>query len=292
MSQYLAGNEEIYFSELKEPYYWAKEFPGLQQRWGVSTESDYLKLFQGVSQKHAAAGEGSTLYLYSKSAVPAILKFQPHAKFVVMLRNPVDLAHSFHTHQLFYSQEDESSFEKAWNLQATRAEGHRIPVRCSDPALLQYRKIASLGEQMERLYQVASKDQVQPIFFEDFCKRPLQAYRTVLSFLEVAYDGRVDFPRVNAAITPRSARLTALMCHRRVLTVSRWAKQILGGRAREFAARGKQWLTGKKYERTSIAPEFRDSLVQEFSREIQLLSTLTGRDLSHWSSDSVSSIEA
>ena len=72
----------------------------------------------------------STTYLRSQVAVPGILNYTDSAKFIVCLRNPVDMAVSVHGQLLHTLYEDIEDFEEAWAAQEDRARGLRIPKTC------------------------------------------------------------------------------------------------------------------------------------------------------------------
>lgn len=64
------------------------------------TLDEYEALFDGATADHAAIGEASTTYLESEVAVLLILEYQPLAKFIVMVRSPIEMAVSLHSQEL------------------------------------------------------------------------------------------------------------------------------------------------------------------------------------------------
>ncbi len=129
LSEYLRAHPQVFFSEPKEVQYFAEDFKGRF----ITTEKDYLKLFRESNpHKHLAIGEGSAIYLFSDVAVPKILEFQPDAKFIVMLRNPVNLVQSFHLEMLDGGLENIVSFVADWNLENQRRLGKHISKFCLD----------------------------------------------------------------------------------------------------------------------------------------------------------------
>src|SRR3712207_7945956 len=50
---------------------------------------------------------------YSPAAVPAILERNPDAKFIVAVRDPIELAVSYHAQKLYVLEEDEADFAVA-----------------------------------------------------------------------------------------------------------------------------------------------------------------------------------
>ena len=127
LSIYLGQHPNVFFCSPKEPYYFASDFP----RHRVADNlTDYLSLFSAATAEHLAIGEGSAAYMYSTDAIPRIIEFNRHAKLIVMLRNPIDIAHAMHSQALFDADEDEEDFRTAWNLQSERELGRKVPRTC------------------------------------------------------------------------------------------------------------------------------------------------------------------
>lgn len=282
MAHYLAEHPEVAFSYPKEPYYWADDFPGIQRRFGVHTLTKYQELFQDVPANVVALGEGSTIYLASSCAVDRILQYQADAKFIVMLRNPVDLASSLHLQQISQLNEDEPSFRNAWHLQERRSNNEKLPRYCYEPRLLQYRQIASLGLQMDELYRKVPRDRVHVIYYDDFQKNVFESYRATLQFLGLSSDNRTLFPRINEGQLPRFKWLARILNGRTGTDISRFLKRNLRGPIRTFADGAKKLLTTKSHTREALPSELRKEMQQEFRQDIRLLSDRTGRDLTHW----------
>jgi hypothetical protein len=282
LAEYLRGHPDILMSDPKEPFFWCDDIPGLRARSRIDTYGRYLDLFSAGRQRYTAIGEASTLYLFSKVAVANIIARYPDAKMLVMLRDPVALVYSFHMTLLYYFVEDVREFEAAWGLQALRAQGQQLPQGCTTPELLQYQAVGRLGEQLQRLLALVPAEQVKLIFFDDFSRNPRQAYREVLKFLNVADDGRKEFPKVNAAMSPRWPALTRLLQTYPVERASRYAKSLLPMGLAEVLKTAKHTLMLKRTTRTKLAHEFGQTLRQEFAADIERLEALTQRDLPQW----------
>jgi len=243
----------------------------------------YLALFaEAKTDTHKAIGEGSTSYLFSRVAVPKVLEYNSEAKFIVMLRNPVDLVQSLHAEQLYWGFEDVRDFETAWKLEPARRRGHSIPPRCFEPVQLFYSEWGHLGDQMERLLGIVPRERVKVILYDDFVKDTKGVYEGVLSFLEVPSDHRSDFPMVNANKAVRflliQQRLSLLSnCYRRIR--NRFGLRLgLGFGLIPSLMR----LNSKTAPRKPISPAFRAELNEFFREDVAKLSRILGRDLSDW----------
>ena len=277
LSEYLRTHPQIFMSTPKEPHYFSSD---IHDRGGLSYES-YLSLFAKADPKvHKAIGEGSTGYLVSERAITEILKFDPEARFIVMLRNPVEMVQSLHSERIVNGLEDILDFEEAWRAEKDRKVGKRVPFSCANPKHLFYSEWASYSVQIERLFAAVQKNRVHIILFDDFASDPKGVYEGVLKFLDVPADGRNEFPKIRESQKVRSV----------------WLQQFLlslGEFAAAFKKRtGMNWNLGlhrslrrgnvSPGKRASISQDFRSELVEYFRMDVKKTSKLLGRDLTHW----------
>lgn len=233
---------------------------------------DYEALFAGADARYAAVGEVAVEYLYSATAVANILRYQPDARFIVMLRNPIEMAYSWHNQVCFSGRERVKDFAAAWDMQAERK---------ANPApgdyYLFYGDICALGAQLQRVYEQVARERVLVIVYDDLCADPRAAYRAVLRFLQVADDGRRAFEIYNRASAHYSEWLA------RALPLLSPLKSRLRIRV-NFGIQ--TWLTHRNRRekpRAPLPPQTRQMLADYFADDIGLLGRLLGRDLSHWS---------
>ena len=209
LCRYLSHNPQICFSRPKEPHYFSQVGALPSER---ELQTDYIARYfgdRGPGQR--IAGEGSVSYLYLPGVIERIRHFNPDARFIVMLRNPMSMLPSYHLKMQFMLAEDEADFAKAWRQQDARARGESLPRHCLDARLLMYREVASFGRQLERLYDLAGRNRTHVIVFDDFVADTLATYRGALDFLGVDYDGRTRFVPRNESRTYRYRWLQHLL---------------------------------------------------------------------------------
>lgn len=283
LSEYLRTHPNIFFSPIKEPEFFSTD---ISKRLPLDRQS-YLALFSAVNPAvHKAVGEGSTGYLFSRVAAPEILKFNPDARFIVMLRNPVDLVQALHSEMCFWGGEDVRDFEAAWRLEARRRMGMNLPRHSwDDPRKLMYSDWGKLGEQMERLYSRVPRERVKVILFDDFAADTARVYAEVLAFLGVPSDGKHCFPAINEN---RALRFPSL--HRALamsLNFVRWALAAAGFRWKLRLGLSQKLLAlnTRPAKRRGISTAMRMELVDYFREDVRRLSELIERDLSIWIPD-------
>lgn len=275
LASYLADHPAILFSEPKEPKYFNTDFSNRHRV--ARTPADYESCFEhGTGGDYAAVGEGTVWYLYSREAVPNILRFDRGARFIVMIRSPTELVRSLHAQLLHGGVEDIDSIEQAWRMQHARRRGASIPRLCPDPKVLLYGEVAKIGSQLERLYELVDSARVHVLMLDELARDPLDAYRRTLAFLDVEPDDRQSFPVVNPGRRIAAPRLA------RLLYFGKWAKDRLGIDRSLGVWRTLSPLLSRPSQRPPLRPAFRAELDDYFHPEIDKLERTLGIDLSGW----------
>lgn len=84
---YLVQHPEIYMPSIKGTDFFSRE----GNRGSISTIEEYKALYDGITNEKVA-GEVSSVYLYSQKACQLIKEYNPDAKLIAILRNPVERA--------------------------------------------------------------------------------------------------------------------------------------------------------------------------------------------------------
>lgn len=272
LAYWLSLHPDVYMAKAKEPHYFNKDHSN-----NIFLDFDhYMSLFKDADS-YEVVGEASVWYLYSKVAVKSILAtYGSDVKYLVMLRNPVDMAHSLYEQQVYNFNEDQTNFQSAWNLQESRMNGKQVPKDVRDLSMIMYGPACKLGEQVERLIEVVPRKQIQFVFLKDMLKDTVSTYRQTLRFLDLVDDDRIDFPALNTG----KARVIPFVS----LAIKRIGllKQRLG---LKNGLGIMNWINSKnkkKYKREPMSLEFRKELEDYFRNDIDLLEKLVQKDLSQW----------
>lgn len=292
ISKYLSRHPQICFSRPKEVHYFNRAEAPRPER----LKQEYLQRYfpHYDPQQHRVAGEGSVSYLYEPEAIRRILAIQPEARFIVALRNPIDMLRSYHGRMLFLLDEDEPDFATAWALQEARQRGERVPRLCSDPRRLYYRELASLGRHLERLFAVVGRQRCHVIVADDLKRDPAGVYRALLGFIGVDNDlealsgasGQADFPQGHRSKSYRWRWLHRVLYKPPAVVFKAADKgDIMRGVRPSRIKRLHKRLV--KFNRTKgelppLSPEVRALLQAELAADIAHLGQLIGRDLSAW----------
>lgn len=279
--RYLDDHGEVCISEPKEPHHFLSDLPDYIS---VRDRDAYEASFTSKQYPCKRVGEASTWYLFSKEAVPNILQYEPNAKIIAMVRNPVDMAESLYKQFAYGLEENADTFEKAWYLQPSRKDGKHIPQHIVEPARLQYKQVCSLGSQLQRLMDTVPADQLKIILFDDFKDNTADVYDSVLEFLGLEHDGKADFPILNQRKSNRFKFLNEFLITNRYLNRAvAFFKSAFGIQELGLSRRILK-LNVRKENGSEVEGDFRSFLIQEFEEEIALVENLLNRDLSHWRS--------
>jgi len=275
MAVWLGEHPDVFIPAMKEPNFFNSD-DNRQPLWGVVTLEAYEALFTGAAAA-TAIGEASVFYLSSTVAVKNILRYQPAARFIVMLRNPVEMAPALHAEMLIHGLENVRSFQTAWDLQYHRRHGRHVPLLSGSwRRALFYADLCALGSQLQCLFAIVPRERVLIILHDDLVADPRREYLRVLRFLELDDDFRQEFPVYNGARRIRSPLLT------RTLFVAIRLKERLGIRLHLDLWRRVFDRNVVPANREPLPRSTADMLRCHFAGEVALLTRLLGRDLHHW----------
>ncbi|CAN5604668.1 hypothetical protein BH23CHL7_BH23CHL7_12320 [soil metagenome] len=282
--EWLKAHPEVYMSPAKEPRYFAPDlYAGHPHdlQYGID-EARYLALFAGTTDEQRI-GEASPRYIYSHDAPRLIHEFEPRARIVALVRNPVEMIYSLHNQLVSEGVEEITDFEAALAAEDDRRAGRRMVPPMTSPKMRLYRDQGRFGEQLARWLSIFERDQVQVIVFEDLANEPAETYRQLLEFLDIdAAFKPASFAAQNLSWTPRSQRLRRLTQAGPAKWLAyRALPSILGEGAARRLARAFRYspIYRKARPRSALTAELRRQLETEFEPDVQRLGEIIGRDL-------------
>jgi hypothetical protein len=176
LDAYLRTHSEIGMAAVKEVHFFDEEknFCGPLPPYSIYhshfTHADSRKIW----------GEATPVYMYWKSAPERIYQYNPQMKFIIILRNPIERAHSH------WNMERDRKFDDLSFWDAIQQEKER----CQSAAPLQHRFYSYVdrgfySEQLERIWKYFARRQTLVLKNEYLRNEPLQAMNEVCDFLGV-----------------------------------------------------------------------------------------------------------
>lgn len=272
---YLGQHPGIYVPKLKEPNFFNTDHKGAKP---IGSMMEYHNLYKNENQKLTC--DASPFYLYSLKAPKNIYDYNPAAKLIFMLRNPIDMLYSLHGQYLIDGNvEVIEDFIEALNAEDDRREGKRVPRYCNRPEGLFYSEYAKYTQYLKNYYAVFPKEQIKVIIFDDFIENIGKIYSDVLNFLELEEFTPV-FKRMNQHEEPKYKalhRLNLYLRHAPVIGAIQKKFTLNTGLIRKINA-----LNRMPAKRAPLQPETYNQLLDRFQSDIIELQDYLNIDLSFW----------
>ncbi len=266
----LRGHPDVFVTRPKEPHYFAYHgarpaFRGPGDELGVNStavtdRAAYLALYESGGDA-VARGEGSvSTFYHHERAIPEIQRLAPDARIVVLLREPVERAHSAFD---YLAQQD---FEPAPTLLGAIAEEDRR-VAEEWQHLYHYTRMSKYAAALAAFQDAFGRDRVGVWFYDDLQADYAGTLREVLRFIGTTeHPGETDrVPVVNVSGTPRSRVVHAVLTSaRESAPVRRAVKRVTTFELREAVRR-------RLLARNELAAEVRRELEPVFAADLAAL---------------------
>jgi hypothetical protein len=189
------------------------------------------------------------------------------------------MMHSYHNELVRHGHEDILDFYEAVAASADRRNGLRIPPKTGVPKCLDYFAISRFAPQVERYLSAFGRDAVKIVLLEDMAAEPEETLSGILEFVGLTEPAPDEFRVYNE--TPRHGWLERLATRVYARTsVKRVTQTLL-----PYEARRRLLALLRRTERGIARVDPRDEALRQSCRaDVDRLSSLIGRDLSHWQS--------
>jgi len=269
-------------SPIKEPKFFLSDGPppagggpgdALTYREHVWQRDRYEALFE-PARPDALRGESTPLYLYDRAALRRVRDLIPAAKLIVVLRDPVERAHSNWTHLWSAGLEPVGDF-----VQACAEEERRIAAGWAP--FWHYTRLGRYGTQLDYAFSLFPSEQVLVIRYRALVDKPAATLRRICAFLGVETGMVTDIPRENVTSHPEQT-----LAHRAVsagIRVSDGLGRMLPGSTAAPATRQlERFLQRGRRERQPLSWQQRQALLPGFEDDIKLLERVLGEDFGDW----------
>ena len=182
--RYLQQHPGVFMPENKEPRFFCN-YPTASFEFGtkqfhpniVTAPDEYLGLFRDAPPG-AILGEASTDYLSCPGVAERLHAWNPDAKIIVMLRDPIDRAYSEYQHSIAASFQTLSFAESLREEKRRFAEGY-------DPIFAHVRR-GLYADGVKDFQQKFGRSNVKVILFEQFSSATQAVVQSVFEFLALS----------------------------------------------------------------------------------------------------------
>jgi hypothetical protein len=284
LDYYLSQHPRIYVAR-KEMHFFGGDLSFGPQFYRRDKEA-YLAEFNGWNDQ-ICGGECSVWYLLSRQAAAEIKGFNPEARIIIMLRDPVAMLNSLFHQFCADGNENLPTFEEALAAENDRKAGHRFGRQTYLRQALDYHAVARCTDQVQRYFDVFGREKVHVVIYDDLVADTAGTYRKVLEFLSVPPSPvNIDFAALNGNQTVKSTALRAFLQDPLVRGTAISLRKRVPTPVFELIRNvGLQLcnLNGKDAKRKPMSRDLELQLRREFAPEVVRLGELLNRDLTHWS---------
>jgi hypothetical protein len=213
----------------------------------------------------------SVLYFHDRNCPARVHAYNPRAKLLLALRNPVDRAFSHHRHEVRQGRLP-ADLHHFWDALA------------QNPSYLEQGFYAA---HLERWLEYFDRASIHVVDFDDVRTRPAETLEDVLRFigLDPAFRARSERRRVNDSLRARSPVINRMLSRSADFVRARFgdgALRVARGSGLPALLRRANTVDLDRRPVPELRPEDRARLVDIFGDDIDRLGRMIGRDLSHW----------
>lgn len=273
LHHYLAEHPDIYLPAQKETKFFVDE-----EQYAKGIEF-YAEEYFSACKGEQAIGEVDPDYMYFKSAVERIGQHITNPKLIFIFRNPVDRAFS-HYVMTYRRGLELNSFEEAIRIEAERIEqGYEQDFHYS------YVRRGFYYAQVSRFLKKWDKSQMLFLLADDLNQNPVETVRRCFEFLGVTPDfvpSQIN-QKFHEATVPKNLALTVLFRNEQTYPrVRRMLRFFVPKLAWRDWLRARLIAWNNKPSDLKLQDATRHQLAEIYRPENEKLSSLIGRDLSHW----------
>jgi hypothetical protein len=189
---YLVSHPSIEPASIKEVHFFDNKFTKGVAWYRAHFPSLVEKYYaQHVQQRNFITGESTPYYLFHPHVPKRVARVVPHARLIVLLRNPVDRAYSQYNHEVDGGRETVSTFEEAIEREEERLarEHHRLLAN-EYYVSYEHRHHSYLAKgiyvnQLRNWMSCFPRNQFLILRSEDFYANPAAALQQTLAFLHL-----------------------------------------------------------------------------------------------------------
>lgn len=259
---YLNQHTNVCMSSIKEPnFFSAKEVNSLFYKSKIVDDiNEYHKLFS--QNKKQIIGEASVSYLFFNDVPNRIYKYNPKAKIIILLRNPIEraLSHYLMDFRLGFCSE---------NFEDIIAQPEIFPQYYQ-----QYLELGNYFLQLKRYLNVFNENQLSIVFYDDLKSNSQKVMKHIFSFLEIEFQD-LDYSIQNSFLSPSNIFVSELYKFNslRKIVKSLFPEPFLS-------------LVKSIFFSNNSKPTFSDSIIKQlnayYKSDIVELEKLLNKDLSKW----------
>ncbi|GAB3108924.1 sulfotransferase domain-containing protein [Aestuariicella hydrocarbonica] len=265
LAELLGTERGVQLPVLKEPFYFVEGY-------GIKNKDEYRALYRSGGLWRIDASTG---YLFDRLCPEKIKEFNPKAKVLIVLRNPIDFMVSYWEYMRANGSETLDFCSAISEEEARRRHSAEFERSCEQwPASYWYTERAFFFDQVARYLNAFEEGEVKVVLFEKII-RDKNAIKDIYSFLGLHLRGDKELPRVNESGKARPF-IHFLRFSKYLSPIKQMLYKLLPVslrlKIRKAVFMGS--MTNKGYEKFVLPSEERAKLADIFSEDVEQLRRL------------------
>jgi len=266
---YLNEHPQVEMSSQKEPDYFSdKAIHDQGMYYGknrINTLDKYESLF--VQKESVVYGEASVSYLFYDNVAEDIKEYNPNAKIIIMLRNPIERAFSHYLMDYRLGLISDS-FENIIAKKSKHKNAHLF--------YQQYIEVSKYAKQTQRYLDFFEKENILFIDYEDFKKNVSKTVDQVYNFLNISTKFSADVnTKYNTFTMPKNKGI-------RLIYSFVFLRKVLTFLFPIYLVKSIRVLLFKADKKPELLKETRIQLKIIFNDDIKKLEEVLCKDYSKW----------
>jgi len=266
---YLSEHPQVEMSSQKEPDYFSDKAINEQGMYytknRVNSLAKYESLF--VQKESVVYGEASVSYLFYENVAEDIKKYNPNAKIIIMLRNPIERAFSHYLMDYRLGLISDS-FENVLAKKSKHKNAHLF--------YQQYIEVSKYSKQIQRYLDFFKKDSILFIDYEDFKINVSRTVDQVYNFLHISTEFAADINTKHNTFTMPKNKVI------RLIYSFVFLRKILAFLFPTYLVKNIRVLLFKSDKKPELLKETRSLLKRIFNDDIKNLEEILSKDYSKW----------
>ena len=266
---YLSEHPQVEMSSQKEPDYFSDKAIHEQGMYYAKNRVDTLDKYESlfVQKESVVYGEASVSYLFYENVAEDIKKYNPNAKIIIMLRDPIERAFSHYLMDYRLGLISDS-FENVLAKISKHKNAHLF--------YQQYIEVSKYAKQIQRYLDFFKKENILFIDYEDFKKNVSKTVDQVYNFLNISTEFVADInTKHNTFIMPKNKII-------RLIYSFVFLRKILTFLFPVYLVKNIRVLLFKSDKKPELLKETRSLLSIIFNDDIKKMEEVLAKNYSKW----------
>ena len=190
LANYLGRSSHVFLPKMKEPHFFSNHILEESKRSYIRSFEQYNELYGSNAALSAEYCVDASVWYYShKKIAQKIFEYNPDAKIIFIIRNPIDAIRSLYLHRAMALEENEKDINKALLLEKHRKDGFYVPANLQSATQgLYYTENYNYVDKIKSYQEVFGSENVKVLFFDMLVANKVALLQEVFGFLKIGYD--------------------------------------------------------------------------------------------------------